>query len=231
MATLQTPPTPTYGPDTFTQLGQMAQVILANDQALNDAIGSGGGGGTSLTSIVGNDNASAALQNPSGDVAVPIPVVVAAPSASNTQATAGTKTLRGIIQTLVNNIAYLLANMGVGQSKGAISFASGYSQYSTAYVTPKAIKTGTVCTLEAGPVGCPSSISASTYYTWGTLPSGYAPTDGLHRLGVGMMYMGSTGSPIQCRVNANGNLEYVSPGALSGITYFVPPSGMQWSVA
>lgn len=35
---LQTPPTPSYGPDTFTDLAQLAQVLLENDQYLEDKI-------------------------------------------------------------------------------------------------------------------------------------------------------------------------------------------------
>ena len=35
---LQTPPTPAYGPDAFTSLAQMAEIILENDQYLENKI-------------------------------------------------------------------------------------------------------------------------------------------------------------------------------------------------
>jgi hypothetical protein len=44
------------------------------------------------------------------DLSIPIPVTVAAPSASSTQTTAGTRSLRVQLQTLINNIAQLFAS-------------------------------------------------------------------------------------------------------------------------
>jgi len=63
-----------------------------------------------ITSIVGNDNASAANNVTSGAVTVPVPVTVTAPAASATQQAAGTTALRAVIQTLLNNTSYLFAN-------------------------------------------------------------------------------------------------------------------------
>jgi hypothetical protein len=61
--------------------------------------------------VGGDDNATGTVSDTGGNLSIPIPVTVAAPSASTAQAAAGTKTLREIIQTLINNIASLFTSV------------------------------------------------------------------------------------------------------------------------
>ncbi len=74
--------------------------------------------------VVGNDNATASVTDTGGTLNVAIPVVVADPSASTTQATAGTKTLRSIIQIIVNNIADYFVHKSATSAHNATSTAT-----------------------------------------------------------------------------------------------------------
>jgi hypothetical protein len=57
--------------------------------------------------VVGDDNATSAATDVGGNLSVPIPVTTAAPIASATQTTAGTRSLRAQIKILIDNIAQL----------------------------------------------------------------------------------------------------------------------------
>lgn len=59
--------------------------------------------------VIGNDNATASVTDTGGNLSISTPVTITAPAASATQATAGTKTLRSLAQTIVNNIASLFS--------------------------------------------------------------------------------------------------------------------------
>jgi len=162
MTTLETPPTPSYGPDTFRDLAEMARILKANDEALDQTIG---------------NKASLTL------------------------------------------------------SSAAIVLSAGYSAsgYST-YKSPTAVKVGALATLESGPIAGPGAFSAGVYYTFGTLPSGFAPAGNLHRLGNGAVYTSTGIVPVQYRVNGSGALQFVCPVAISGAYYLIPPAGMNWTV-
>lgn len=45
---LETPPTPAYGPDTFTDLAELARILMANDEFLLENAGAGGGDTTAI---------------------------------------------------------------------------------------------------------------------------------------------------------------------------------------
>jgi hypothetical protein len=60
--------------------------------------------------VVGNDNATAAVTDAGGALSVPVPVTTVAPAASATQTVASTLSLRAKFKVLVDNIAYLFAN-------------------------------------------------------------------------------------------------------------------------
>lgn len=160
MAVLETPPTPTYGPDTFRDLAELARILKANDDALNQQ--SGG---------------------------------------------------------------------GLTVSSAAIALSAGYSvaSYGT-YKAPTAIKVGVLATLEGGPIGCPSAFAGNTYYTFGTLPTGFVPSGNLNRLGNGVVYTNTGLIPVQYRVTGAGALQFVCPIAINAALYLIPPTGMNWTV-
>lgn len=82
----------------YVDTGGSIQALLNSKQAsLNRTLG-------------GNDNATGTVTDTGGNLSVPVPVTVTAPAASDTQTTAGTKTLRGAIQTIINNIAKLFSD-------------------------------------------------------------------------------------------------------------------------
>lgn len=164
MVTLETPPTPTYGPDTFTDLAEVSRILKDNDDALAAAIGGGGGGG------------------------------------------------------------------GGSPTNANIVFQSGYSSGYTGYVTARVSKLNGLARLQSGPIVCPQSFSAAVYYHWATLPSGFEPSDGLNRMGNGLMYTTAAMVPVQVRVQGNGNLQFLSPVAVSDVSYFIPGSGLVWDV-
>lgn len=252
-------PVPTYGPNTFTDLATLAAGLEAlgvppfPDTTTRDAtitaavqgqcctvagvlyIYSGsswgqvqGGGGASLNrTVVGDDSTTTPATDTGGSLLVPLPVTLTAPSASGTQVAAGTSPLRSVIQTLANNIAQLFSAQG--QTTAQVSFASGYSQYSNAYANPTIVKTGKLCVLYGGPVYCPASFSAGVYNQWGTIPSGFLPAGG-HSAGSGMLYTTAGGVLVQARANTSGALEFVSPAAVSSVSYLVVPT-MAWMTA
>jgi len=84
--------------------------------------GGGGGGPVSLNRFVKlNDNSTGAssqggVQDTGEDLNIPVPVTITTPTASETQATAGTSALRVITQTIVNNIASLFTKVATAQS-------------------------------------------------------------------------------------------------------------------
>ncbi|AZV01729.1 hypothetical protein HOV00_gp22 [Microbacterium phage Schubert] len=163
MATLETPPTPEYGPSTFSDLAELARILKDNDDALNQDIENISGGG------------------------------------------------------------------GVTISKAPVTLASGYSNNS-AYEALAAVKIGTLATLESGVINCPPSFSSVTYYTIGTLPTGFRPTNGKHRMGFAGVYSGTGIFPVQFRVNQDGTLNFLCPVAISGANYLVVPA-LTWEVA
>jgi hypothetical protein len=60
--------------------------------------------------VIGNDNASASVTDTGGALSVSLPLTTVAPSASSTQTSAGTGTLRAKFKVLVDNIAWLFTN-------------------------------------------------------------------------------------------------------------------------
>ena len=62
--------------------------------------------------VVGDDSSAIPVFDTGGDLSIPVPVTIANPSANNTQTSAGTRTLRSQLQTLVNNIASLFNRIG-----------------------------------------------------------------------------------------------------------------------
>lgn len=118
---------------------------------------------------------------------------------------------------------------GVTISKAAITLASGYTQNS-AYVVATAIKVGTLASFEAGVINCPASFTGNTYYTIGTLPVGYRPTDGKHRLALGGCWTSDGIIPVQFRVHSDGSLQFVAQANITGASYLILPSGMEWAV-
>ncbi len=66
--------------------------------------------------VVGNDNATAAVTDNGGNLSIPVPVTVAAPVASATQITAGTRTLRATLKILIDNIANLFSRLGTAET-------------------------------------------------------------------------------------------------------------------
>lgn len=69
----------------------------AKQSALNRTVGS-------------NDNSTGTVSDSGGNLSIPISVTPAAPSESNTQTTAGTRSLRAQLKILIDNIAHLFAN-------------------------------------------------------------------------------------------------------------------------
>ncbi|AVJ50079.1 hypothetical protein PBI_LUCKY3_22 [Microbacterium phage Lucky3] len=143
--------------------------------------------------------------------------------------------LAAALQTLFENDEYLEdlidnLNPTPSVSKAAVSLASGYSNRS-GYITPTAIKIASLATLEGGVLDCPASFTGNTYYTWGTLPSGYEPTDGLHRLANGTVWTSGGIIPAQFRINENGALQGVFQANVTGASYLIIPSGMGWESA
>lgn len=118
---------------------------------------------------------------------------------------------------------------GVTISKAPVTLASGYSNNS-AYEELAAVKIGTLVTLESGVINCPSSFSAGTYYTIGTLPAGFGPTNGKHRMGLAGVYSGTGIFSVQFRVDQGGTLNFLCPVAISGANYLVVPA-LTWEVA
>lgn len=62
--------------------------------------------------VIGNDNATAAVTDTGGNLSIALPVTVATPSASATQTTSGTRTLRAQLKILIDNIASLFSSVG-----------------------------------------------------------------------------------------------------------------------
>lgn len=125
------------------------------------------------------------------------------------------------------------SNPGLAQTTSACTYASGYSSYSASYKALEVVKTGLLCVLNGGIISCPSSFSAGTYYTYATLPSGFAP-ESAHRAGTLGLYTSTTGIVIcQARVNTSGALEFATPigEGLTGVSYLIAPSGLAWRAA
>jgi len=67
---------------------------------------------TTLNRTVGsNDNATGTVSDTGGNISVPIQVTPDSPSASSTQTTSATRSLRAQLKILIDNIAYIFANM------------------------------------------------------------------------------------------------------------------------
>ncbi|QBZ73213.1 hypothetical protein SEA_THERESITA_22 [Microbacterium phage Theresita] len=117
----------------------------------------------------------------------------------------------------------------VSVEKAAITLASGYTNNS-AYVSAQALKIGPLASFEAGVINCPASFTGNTYYTIGTLPVGYRPTDGKHRLALGGCWTSGGIIPIQFRINETGAIQFVAQANITGATYLIVPSGMEWTI-
>jgi hypothetical protein len=108
-----------FGPDgsSITLTGGGALQVSATwlGQQINTAI-SGKQNALNRTAT-GNDSATGTVTDTGGNLSIPVPVTVTAPSASTAQLTAGTKTLRSAIQTLANNVASLFASLAGKQDK------------------------------------------------------------------------------------------------------------------
>lgn len=113
--------------------------------------------------------------------------------------------------------------------QAAVTLATNYSNRA-GYKAPLVSKLGDMVWLEGGALDCPATFSGGSYFTWGTLPSGYGPTDGLHRLINGTAWTTSGIIPGQFRLNANGTLQVVFQSSVSGAAYLIIPSGAGWSV-
>jgi len=113
-------------------------------------------------------------------------------------------------------------------TKAAINLASGYS-HNASYATTSAIKTGNYVTLECGVINCPASFAAATYYTLGTVPAGYAITDGKNRMGVGAILTASGFIPIQYRINSTGAINFYSQVAAASV-YYIVLAPINWDV-
>jgi hypothetical protein len=114
-------------------------------------------------------------------------------------------------------------------TKTAITLGSGYTS-NASYVATQTIKDGNVVTLEPGVINCPSSFSAGTYYTLGTVTSTHRPTDGKHRMGVGAIFTSTAIVPIQFRINGStGEINFYSIPAVTGASYIILNS-LVWSV-
>jgi len=114
-------------------------------------------------------------------------------------------------------------------TKANLSLAAGYGNNSS-YVTTRVVKTGQQVTLECGVITCPASFSAGTYNTLGTVPVGYRPADGKHRMGVGALFTSTAIVPVQYRINgADGTINFYSVPAVTGATYIIL-SPINWDV-
>ena len=109
--------------------------------------------------VVGNDNSTAASVTDTGsNLSVPTPVTINAPAASDTQLTAGKKTLRNAVQTIANNIAALFnhaknkdnphqvtqAQLGLGNLFNENSSLTVTADNNTNVTADTAAKTGTL---------------------------------------------------------------------------------------
>jgi len=74
--------------------------------------------------VIGNDNATASITDTGGNLSIAMPVTVTAPVASSIQTTAGTRSIRSQVQTLINNIADLFSKV-ITIGTGAANAASG----------------------------------------------------------------------------------------------------------
>ncbi|AUX82734.1 hypothetical protein PBI_NATTLES_22 [Microbacterium phage Nattles] len=115
-------------------------------------------------------------------------------------------------------------------TKANLSLAAGYGNNSS-YVTTRVVKTGQQVTLECGVITCPASFSAGTYNTLGTVPVGYRPADGKHRMGVGALFTSTAIVPVQYRINgSDGTINFYSVPAVAGATYIIL-SPINWDIA
>jgi len=188
----------------------------------------GGGGGVTLNrTVIGNDDvASPAVQDTGGNLSVPLPVTVSAPTASTAQVTAGTMTLRSVIQTLANNVAQLFARTANTTLTG-VSFGSGWS---TPTVGPQVGQNPQgVKYLASGLVG-PTAAYSMPDITWVTIgTTTIQPTINLN--GVGWHI--SLQIPVLTRWDTSGNIRLmtiqgaaVTMPAVSSTAYVLFPSGM-----
>lgn len=231
MANLETPPTPQYDANMFSNLSEMARIIKDNDDALLADIENGGGGAT-------DEDVAGFISDPNSDTRDELDSLYAGQGATDADVAAFVADPNSDTR---DELDTLYAGQGGGTVEiGSVTFASGYGNYSSAYTVPRVIKTnGRLCTLEAGLIACPSSFAAQTYYTVGTVQSGFAPTDSgsnLTRMGVAHLYHG-TGSgdiltPGQFRINGAGQLQFLITRAVEGSgnanLYLIFPS-LSWS--
>lgn len=110
----------------------------------------------------------------------------------------------------------------------AVALASGYSN-NASYVDLSVVRVGTLATLETGVLTCPGSFSTTTYYTAGTIASGFRPV-GKHRMAPGGIYTSAGVVPCQVRINTNGEINFLAPVAVSGASYLLLPS-LSWRTA
>ncbi len=110
---------------------QLAAALLSKINGKQDALN---------RTVVGSDNATAAVTDTGGNLSIAVPVTVAAPSASATQITAGTRTLRATLKILIDNIANLFSRMGTAETniankQGALNRTVVGNDNATAAVT------------------------------------------------------------------------------------------------
>lgn len=112
--------------------------------------------------------------------------------------------------------------------KQAITFASGYSMFSTSFQTIALYKIGNLVTLAGGVVDVPAAgIGAWAYNTWATFPvSGWAPAKTVLTNG-GLVTNDILG--MQMRVTPAGELRYAAAVATNAPDYILVPT-ITWEV-
>jgi len=65
--------------------------------------------------LTANDNATGTVKDEGGDLSIPIPVTTAAPAASETQTTEGTRSLRAQLKILIDNVASIFTKFSSPQ--------------------------------------------------------------------------------------------------------------------
>ena len=173
--------------------------------------------GSSLNRTVGgNDNATGTITDTGGAISVPIPVTVATPSASTTQSTAGTRSLRAQIKILVNNIAALFGYF----TSNVLKIANG----------------GTGAATLAGQSATQRKVFASPKSTTAGAPAFAAldPADlGLLATKTELNYVDGVTSPIQTQLNgkqASITVEYLEVTGY-GLTFYLTAFGKIVNVA
>ena len=116
------------------------------------------------------------------------------------------------------------------QTTTQVSFASGYSLYSSAFNPLTVSKTGTQVSFNGGVVGVPGgTVSDSTYTQFGTIPAGYRPP--ADAMVPGLLFDGDLFYPIQVRAYANGNFSYLHSAGVELTPLYLVLSSQVWFTA